>query len=137
MNMLRVGDAQSFVDEVDFKEKFEVQERDEKILSDPVAAQLDAYNSHDLGRFLACFADDVEFLTADGETMFQGRDQLAQVYAGVFEDSKVHCKVTNRLTAGEWVVDEQHVSGIGDDKETVIALYRVQDGSITQVRLLR
>ncbi|HEU5268509.1 MAG TPA: nuclear transport factor 2 family protein [Jatrophihabitans sp.] len=112
---------------------------DEAVLADPVAAQVDAYNAHDLTRFLSCFDKDVVFEDGTGQKLFSGHGELSRVYAGVFGTESLSCEVVNRIQLNQWVVDEQKVTGLAGDQaeETVIVVYQVANGLISRVRLLR
>jgi hypothetical protein len=123
----------------DMQRELKLIQPDPSVLKDPVSAQVDAYNAHDLKKFISCFDQDIVFENAAGEKMFSGRDAMLQVYAGVFGIESLSCKVVNRIQLNEWVVDQQQVIGLDGDKseESVIVVYEVSNGLITRVRLLR
>jgi hypothetical protein len=107
---------------------------------DPVEEQLDAYNARDVERFLACYADDVVVEGATGEVVMSGLDAMRRAYATMFAQAQIHAEVRTRLRAGEWVVDDEWVTDLAfPDREPrhVIAVYRVRDGKIANVRFLR
>jgi hypothetical protein len=108
-------------------------------MTDPVQEQLDAYNAHDLPRFLACYAPDVRIENADGVVMMEGRDAMAPRYGGLFAACpELRADVSTRIRAGDFVVDEEVVTGIPARPEPMrtIAVYRVRDGLIVSVRFL-
>ncbi|HVE70501.1 MAG TPA: nuclear transport factor 2 family protein [Thermoanaerobaculia bacterium] len=136
MNMMTMQSGKATLD-VQF-DRAVVPKPDRKVLADPVQAQLEAYNAHDLGRFISCFTKDAVFEGSDGEVLIKGHKQIYQVYSGVFSAKKVSAKVVNRFAVGNWVADHQVVSGLsGKKKNEVIAAYRVEKGLISRVKLLR
>lgn len=108
--------------------------------SDPVAAQLAAYNARDLERFVMCYAADVEFTNAAGKRLFKGHGGIRDMYSQVFDENpNLHCVVVNQIRIGEYVIDEEEITGMGDDPtltQRAVAIYRVQGGLITHVRFI-
>ena len=108
---------------------------------DPVQEQLEAYNRRDLERFLACYAEDTIVENSAGERLMEGRDALRSTYGALFANSpNLNAVVASRIRAGEFVVDEEIVSGMNlpglPDSVHVAVVYRVRDGKIAHVRLL-
>jgi hypothetical protein len=71
----------------------------------------------------------------------QRERQAGQQYGKLFADSPdLSLTITNRMTAGKFVVDEEHVSGLrfGDMPTEIMALsvYQVTDGKISKLMLL-
>lgn len=105
---------------------------------DPVEAQLEAYNARDAERFAICFAEDVVVEDSDGNVKMRGREQLREGYAQMFAaNPALHCRVVQRIRVGEWVVDEERVTGRGPNELHVAVVYRVSGGLIASVRFLR
>jgi hypothetical protein len=107
----------------------------------PVDEQLAAYNARDLERFLACYADDIVVETAGGDRVVAGMDAMRALYSQLFANSPaLRCEVPTRIQAGEFVVDEERVTGMnlpGFPSEMHVAVaYRVRHGRIDHVRLL-
>lgn len=137
MSMINVGSALGLVD-LKFERTFVVPKPDAAILANPVGAQLEAYNDHDLARFLSCFADDVVFEDAEGNKLFQGHKQMFRVYSGIFGAKKVSAKVGKTIEAGNWVGHEQVTFGFaGKKSESVIVMYQSDKGIIRRVKLFR
>jgi uncharacterized protein (TIGR02246 family) len=106
-------------------------------VDDPVQAQLEAYNAHDLEAFLACYADDAVIRNADGQVLMRGREEISARYSGLFgTHPDVLARVPTRIRAGEWTVDEEKVR-MGDEELHVAVAYRVVDGLIRTVVMLR
>lgn len=111
-------------------------------MNDPVQEQLDAYNAHDLERFLACYAPDVQIEDAEGRTTTSGLEAMRKQYGALFaSNANVSATVKARMRVGEFVVDDEEATfggGSGAPQTVrVLAVYRVRDGLIVNVRFLR
>ena len=102
---------------------------------DPVQRQLDAYNAHDLERFVAEYTDDIQvFRPPAVEPVLSGKAAFAAHYAkNRFTLTDLHADVVNRMVAGDTVVDHERVTGIADGVVEAIAVYRIRDGRIRMV----
>jgi uncharacterized protein (TIGR02246 family) len=104
---------------------------------DPVQAQLDAYNAHDIERFLACYATDAVIRHADGRVLMRGHDAIRARYEGLFaRHPDVTAEVPTRIRATNWVVDEERVRLGGQDLHVVVG-YEVRGGLIQSVVMMR
>ncbi len=54
-------------------------------MNDPVQAQVDAYNAHDVGAFLACYTDDVVVTDGTGTILISGLNSMRSSYAEMFD----------------------------------------------------
>lgn len=104
-----------------------------------VQRQLNAYNARNIEEFLATFSEKVEIYNYPNTLSMKGREQMRKIYAPMFKRAKsLHCKIVNRITLGNKVVDSESV--IFDPKRKparVIAVYTVQKGLITKVTFIR
>ena len=105
-----------------------------------VQAQVDSYNARNLERFINCYSPDIVILDGEGNQMTKGHEGMRQLYAGLFEQSpKLHAEIKTRITSGQYVIDEEHITGInlkGYPSEMHAAVvYRVSDGKITRVQM--
>jgi hypothetical protein len=102
---------------------------------DPVQRQLDAYNAHDLERFVAEYTDDIQVYRPPAiEPVLSGKAAFAAHYAkNRFTLADLHAGVVNRMVAGDTVVDHERVTGIADGIVEAIAVYKVRDGLISAV----
>jgi hypothetical protein len=108
---------------------------------DVVDAQIDAYRARDLERFLACYADDAAVVAFDGTAMFADKQVMREQYGQLFADSPdLSVAIANRMAAGDFVVDEEHLSGFHfgqlPTEMTALCVYRVTDGKISKLMLL-
>lgn len=107
---------------------------------DPVQHQLEAYNARDVDAFLEAYSPDVRIEDGSGEEILSGLEEMRIFYESLFENSpELRCEVGNRLSVGNWVIDEEEVSGLqaeGFPEEVYAAIaYRVNDGTINFVRM--
>jgi uncharacterized protein (TIGR02246 family) len=110
--------------------------------TDVVDAQIEAYQARDVERFLSHYADDVSVVLFDGAPMFPDKEAMRQGYRKLFADSpNLHVTIANRIAGGEFVIDEEVLTGFsyGDEPSemTAVAVYRVVDGKIARLMLLR
>ncbi len=103
-----------------------------------VQKQLDAYSACDIEAFVATYAEDVRVEDGNGKVLCDGLAALRNVYAPVFRDNPNQMAlITNRITAGDWVIDDETVLGRSDGKtRRAVAIYRVRDGKIALVTLI-
>ena len=102
----------------------------------PVQRQLDAYNAHDLERFVACYADEVQlFRPPAGEPWMVGKAALAAHYAANrFNLPQLHAELVNRRVLGNKVMDHERISGVRDEPFDAALVFEVKGALITKVR---
>ncbi len=103
--------------------------------TDLVQRQLDAYNAHDLDRFVDCFSDDVRLSRMPTDTPGTlGKPALRAFYAEHrFSIPDLRAELLARIACGDKVVDHERVHGLGADPVEMIAVYQVRDGVIVEV----
>ena len=101
----------------------------------PVQRQLDAYNAHDVERFAAEYADNIQvFRPPAVEPVLSGKAAFAEHYANSrFTIPDLHATVVNRMIAGNKVVDHERIVGLGAEVVEAIAVYEVEGGLIKKV----
>jgi hypothetical protein len=105
-------------------------------MSDAVDRLLEALNAHDLDAFVACYAADATIENGHDKVVARGHNELRARYGPMFEESPdVRVEPLSRTVVGEFVVQEERVTGRGEPQRHV-AVYLVQDGVITRERLL-
>ncbi len=100
-----------------------------------VQHQLDAYNAHDLPRFLEMYENDVVvYRLPSKEPAFTSLGQLAEFYRTQrFNLPALRAELMNRMVIGNVVIDHERVHGVRDRPFEVAASYRVVDGLIRAV----
>ena len=98
----------------------------------PVQRQLEAYNAHDVERFAAEYADDIQvFRPPATAPVLSGKAAFAEHYAkNRFTIPDLHATVVNRMVAGNKVVDHERIVGLEADVVEAIAVYEVEAGLI-------
>jgi hypothetical protein len=109
---------------------------------DPVDDQFAAYNERDIDRFASSYDPDVVIEDGEGNLLMKGLDSLRASYGALFNDSpKLRCRLVKRIRVGEYVVDEEDVTGFNvegsPERLHAVAIYRVQRDKIVHVRLLK
>jgi hypothetical protein len=105
----------------------------------PVQGQLDAYNAHDLERFVSFY--DPEVVVTDlgsGRVLARGLVAMRDLYGKLFvKVPTLRATLVTRTGLGPWVVDHERLAIEGDPRaEEAIAVYEVQAGTIHRVWLL-
>ena len=105
--------------------------------TDVVQAQVDAYNAHDLDRFLACYAEDATIYDLSEERpVVRGRSAMREAYSfleSVPDGFRV--EITDRLVSNAIVVDTERFFGLPEGIEVpdAVAVYEVRNGKIQNV----
>ncbi len=104
-----------------------------------VEKQVAAYNAHDVEAMIATFAPDVRFYMHPNELKLSGLDEVRQAYTRLFTKApKVHVVIQRRIAQGNFVVDDEHVTGLPNVAyEDAIAIYEVRDQHIVAVWFIR
>ena len=102
---------------------------------DPVQRQLDAYNAHDLDRFVAQYADDIRVYRPPAtEPALVGKQAFADHYArNRFTLPHLHAEVVNRMVCGTKVVDHERITGLQPGRGRGDRVYEVEGGLIRTV----
>jgi len=102
---------------------------------DPVQRQLEAYNAHNIERFVAEYHDDVQvFRPPAKEPALSGMAAFAAHYAkNRFTLPKLHARLVNRIVSGNIVVDHEAITGLPEGDRSAVAVYEVADGKIRAV----
>ena len=100
-----------------------------------VQRQLDAYNAHDLARFVAEYTDDVRvFRPPAAEPVLSGKQAFAEHYArNRFTLPDLHAELVHRMVSGNIVVDQEAITGLPTGPMSAVAVYEVVDGRIRNV----
>ena len=102
---------------------------------DPVRRQLEAYNAHDLERFVAEYSDTIQvFVPPATEPLLSGKAAFAEHYrCNRFTLPELHADVVQRIVSGNTVVDHERVTGLEGGPVEAVAVYRISDGRIDAV----
>jgi hypothetical protein len=102
-----------------------------------VNRQLQAYNERDIDTYCSLFALDAVVVRLNGNhVLARGIGAIRQYYLERFESRSLFCRIRSRIELGEFVVDHEEVTGIGERALEVIAIYEVRDSVIQSVQIL-
>ncbi len=103
-----------------------------------VQEQLDAYNKRDLGAYCDLFARDATIsMLGNKRILAEGSEDIRSYYqARFFRSPDLRCNVVGRIVLGPWVIDHEHVIGIGPTIVEVVVVYEVREGLIRSVQFL-
>jgi len=108
--------------------------------SDVVQAAIEAYHAHDLDRCLSYYAPDVVVKDADGKVTIDGSAAVRARYArSIAEQPDIHYDIPNRISLGEFVVDEELVTGFskpGSPAARAVLVYRFAGDLIREITIL-
>ncbi len=109
---------------------------------DPAAfaqRQLDAYNAHDLERFVAEYTDDVEvYVLPDPKPVMVGKAALAAHYRdNRFNLAELRADLVNRMVFGNKVIDHEIVHGVPGAPMDGAAIYEVTERGIARIWFVR
>ena len=109
--------------------------------TDVVDRQIAAFRDRDLERFLGFYAAGVKVRDFDGHVLMDGLEAMRGQYGPLFRDSpQLRVQVPRRMVAGEYVVDEEDISGFVlagfPTAMQAVVVYRVRDGLIHDVVFL-
>ena len=92
-----------------------------------VQRQLDAYNAHDLARFVAQYSDDVQlFRPPEPLPVLNGKAAMAEHYATHrFNLPGLHAALVNRMVLGNKVIDHEHITGMGSAPVDAAVVFEV------------
>src|SRR5262245_5329075 len=104
---------------------------------DVVDRQVRAYNERSIDAFIACYGADVVVEDARGEVLIRGRDSLRDEYAPFFRDNpSLRGGIRHRTVVGDYVIDEEEITGWQEEPVQAVAIYHVAGGLIDHVRLI-
>jgi hypothetical protein len=107
-------------------------------MSDPSSAvqeQLEAYNAHDLERFLSVYSDDVVvYRMPSSEPALAGKPAFSDFYANNrFNNPRLHAHLLSRMAFGNKVIDHERIDGLPGSPIEAAAVYEISDGRIHKV----
>jgi hypothetical protein len=107
-------------------------------VDDPVEEHIQAYNARDLERFVACFSPDCVMEDGRGVVLARGHSDLRAHFGPVFDENpELRCEVVHRARVGDYVVDEEHITGRGGGEQHGVVVSHVNGGVIDHQRVIR
>ncbi|EKP0261417.1 nuclear transport factor 2 family protein [Aeromonas sobria] len=101
-------------------------------ITQPIEAQFEAYNAHDIDAFVACFAEDFKGYRMPTETpSLDGREALRAFYAAHrFNNPLLKAELVARTLLGNKVFDHELIYGLSPEPIESVAVFEVEDGLI-------
>lgn len=103
-----------------------------------VDLQIEAWRGRDATRFADFYAPDAVIVMGPGDDdTLEGREAIRMHYENAFLEmpADIQLEIANRITSGEYVIDEEALHGDGFAGEAV-GIYRVEACLITHVQFL-
>jgi hypothetical protein len=95
-------------------------------MNDPVEDQLTAYNAHDTDAFMANYTDDCIVEDGAGNRLLTGAVEMRPRYEALFAASpNLHADVVRRTHIGEYVIDEEIITGRNPALRHAVAIYHL------------
>ena len=105
--------------------------------ADVVDRQVDAYNAREIDRFLACYTPNAVVEDGHGNVLMRGADEIRGEYEPFFRDFPgLHGEIVGRIAVGDWIVDEEQITGWRPEPVRAAVAYHIADGLIDRVLLL-
>ena len=102
-----------------------------------VQKQLEAYNNRDIDTFMDTMSPRVSLYNFPNDTIANGFDTVKKRYNDFFQSSPdLHSTLKNRMVYDNKVVDHEYITANGRSYE-LIAIYTVNSGKISDIRILR
>lgn len=104
-----------------------------------VQFQLEALNRHDLADFVRVVSSGVRVTDADGAILIDGKTAFATWYELHFDEHpNLKIELLDRISLGEWVVDEVLATNFVDDSQShLISIIKVVNGEIESYRIIQ
>ena len=103
-----------------------------------VQKQVEAYNAHDIEAFVSFYAADaqtIEFST--GQIYDKSNADIKIAYLELFKKfPNLKCKIKNRIIQGNYVIDQELITGTNVSEASATAIYYVKNGKISKVWFL-
>jgi hypothetical protein len=107
-------------------------------MHDPIEAQLAAYNAQDVDALLACYTDDCIVEDGAGNRLMSGKEEMRSRYQTLFASSpQLHADVVHRIRIGEYVIDEERITGRVPALNHAVVIYHLRNGLIDHIRFYR
>ena len=99
-----------------------------------VQKQVNGYNARNIEAFLEPYAEDAELYMFPDKLISKGKEAMRKDYDKMFKDlPELHCEIKNRIVNGNFVIDQESVSGMAKEKLEATAIYEIKDGKISKV----
>lgn len=99
---------------------------------------VEGFNRRDLEAFASGYAEEIVIEDARGAVLVRGADALRARYRSMFAASPgLACVVLSRVCVGEYVIDEERISGRSTEPERLVVVYHLAGGLVDHERIVR
>jgi hypothetical protein len=105
--------------------------------SDIVDQQLNAYNQRNIDAFMQPYAKDIKFYEFPDILIGDNKEAMRKAYAVIFEKwPALHCEIKKRIIQGNVVIDNESVTGMGNQTINGTIIYTVENNKIKSVYIV-
>lgn len=105
--------------------------------SDLVQQQVNGYNYGDLKAFMAPYSNDVRLYQFPNVLLSRGKQAISARMAAQFKEyPHLHCRITQRIIQGNYVIDKETISGMRGMPTSGTAVYQIIHHKIDKVFLM-
>ena len=108
----------------------------ERTALEAVKRRIDAFNDHDIDRYLAAHHEDVQIYEFPDRSIGVGRAHLQRIFGPLLEKGIGKTEVMHQVAVGNKIVSEEQTSFGATQSENLVAIYTVTDGLISSVYLV-
>ena len=101
-----------------------------------VAKRIDGYNNHNVDDYLAAHDEELVIFEYPDTTIGHGRSHLKRIFGPLLDQGIGNIIVKHQTAIGNTVVSEEYVGYGGPGLQHIVAIYTVENGLITTVRLV-
>lgn len=101
-----------------------------------VAKRIEGFNNHNLDAYLAAHQEDVQIYEYLNIEIGSGRSHLKKIFGPFLEQGIGEIRVEHQVAIGNIVISDEYVSYGGSDVQHLVAIYNVERGLITSIRLV-
>lgn len=96
-----------------------------------------AHNNHDIEKFLASYAEDIQIYDFPSTPLGSaGKAHLRKIFTPLFKNKAVKTKIQSQMENGKYVANRETVEREGKITE-YISIYEIEDGLIKSVRFIK
>lgn len=107
-------------------------------MGDVIDRVIAALNAADLEAFVSCYAVNATIEDGEDVRLARGHEEIRRRYRQMFaEFPNLHVEPHARWLVGQYVIQDEQVSGRASIAERHVAIYHVVDDQIARERLLR
>ena len=98
-----------------------------------VQRQVNGYNQRNFDAFLEPYDDNVELYKFPGYLLEKGKEAMRNRFSAMFNSPDLHCEIKQRIIQGDWIIDEESITGGGKPKREGAAIYEIENNKIKRV----